>query len=200
MSEATVPRPAPLPVGSVGRASLGWWGMLCVIATEALLFVYLLFGYFYYAVQLDGNWLPQTLPSFRLSLPGVILLVVSSAGMWVATFSARRGRLVPLLLGVLFALLLGIAFFVLQLLDWRHQPMTLRSGEYGATFFTLTGLHLAHLAVGLVGLLLLLVWSALRYFDARRHAPVLIMAAYWYFVVAVGVAVFLALYVVPRIG
>ncbi len=191
---------APLPVGSVGRASLGWWGMLCVIATEATLFAYLLFGYFYYAVQLDGNWLPQLPPSLKLSLPGVILLIASSVGMWWGERGVRRGSQGSLLLGVALALLLGIGFLVLQVLDWRQEPLTLRQGAFGATFFTLTGLHLAHLAVGLAGLLLVLAWSGLRYFDALRHTPVLIMAAYWHFVVAVGVIVFLALYVVPRFG
>ena len=51
--------PAPWtasPVGGIGHKSIGWWGMLCLIATEASLFAYLLFSYSIYAVQHDRSW------------------------------------------------------------------------------------------------------------------------------------------------
>ena len=44
-------RGEPLPVGSKGRLSSGWWGMITVIGTEASLFAYLLFSYFYVGAQ-----------------------------------------------------------------------------------------------------------------------------------------------------
>lgn len=188
-----------LPVGSTGHRSLGWWGMLCVIATEGTLFAYLLFSYGYFAVQLAGNWMPWQPPPLRYALPGIILLLVSAPGMWLGGFGARRGRRAMLLIGLMLALALGCAFGVLQGLDWRIEAVTLREGEFGSVYYTLTGLHLAHLAAGLLGLLLVLVWSVLGYFDASRHAPVLILAAYWYFVVVAGVVVFVALYVLPRV-
>lgn len=189
----------PLPVGGVERTSVGWWGMVCFIATEASLFAYLLFSYFYLAVELDSNWLPAK-PSFRYSLPGIILLIASSAAMWWGSRGARRGARGHLLLGTLLAFLLGIGFIVLQIVEWKSKTFTLRSSEYGSIFFTITGIHLAHAIVGVVALLLILVWSALGYFDGKRNTPVLIVAAYWHFVVAVGVAVFLALYVTPYLG
>ena len=40
-----------LPVGSIGRHANGWWGMMMLIVTEGALFVYLLFAYYYTAVQ-----------------------------------------------------------------------------------------------------------------------------------------------------
>lgn len=189
----------PLPVGPVGRIGLGWWGMLCVIATEAALFAYLLFAYFYYAVQLTGNWLPERLPSLHYALPGVILLVISGGAVWIAEHGVRRGREKPLSFGLAVALLLGISFAVLQSLDWEHEAFTLRSGPFGSSFFTLTGLHFVHVVVGLIALLMVLIWSFLQYFDNVRNAPVLIAAAYWYFVVVIGVIVFLALYVLPHL-
>lgn len=189
----------PLPVGGVGRIGVGWWGLLCLIATEASLFAYLLFSYFYYAVQLDGGWMPE-MPSFEFSLPAVIVLILSSvAARWGARAIAQGAR-GPCLLGFLLAFLLGIAFIVLQSLEWGSKSFTLQSGEYGSIFFTVTGWHLAHLVAGVIGLVLVLIWSALGYFDARRNAPVLIAAGYWHFVVVVGVVVFLALYVTPYLG
>ena len=38
----TVHETGALPVGAKGKDSVGWWGMLCLIATESSLFAYLL--------------------------------------------------------------------------------------------------------------------------------------------------------------
>jgi cytochrome c oxidase subunit 3 len=40
-----------LPVGSIGTRSNGWWAMLFIILTEGALFAYLLFSYYYLAIQ-----------------------------------------------------------------------------------------------------------------------------------------------------
>jgi hypothetical protein len=61
-----------LPVGAIERRGVGWWGMICVIATEGALFAYLLFSYYYYDVRFSEAWRPSELPSFRLSLPNTI--------------------------------------------------------------------------------------------------------------------------------
>jgi cytochrome c oxidase subunit 3 len=188
-----------LPVGSAGRASVGWWGVICVIATEASLFAYLLFAYFYFAVQLDDAWSPHPPPLFLYTLPAVIALILSSGAAWWAQRGVRRGSRLHHLLGLAVAAALGIAFAVLQVVDWLAEPFTLQSSEFGSTFYTITGVHMAHLVVGILMLLLLLLWSALGYFNANRHAAVLIGLAYWHFVVVVGVVVFLCLYVVPRL-
>ena len=65
--DATVdPRPLyggePLPIGSKGRLSSGWWGMIAVIATEASLFAYLLFSYYYFAIQPHAAPWPPEMP------------------------------------------------------------------------------------------------------------------------------------------
>jgi heme/copper-type cytochrome/quinol oxidase subunit 3 len=187
-----------LPVGAVGRSGPGWWGIVCVILSEGALFVYLLFSYFYYAIQISDDWVPGT-PSFTFSLPGIVVLLVSGAAIWWGERGAIVGDRPQTLIGFLIAALLGSVFVALQCLDWSSKSFTARSGEWGSIFYTATGLHLIHLIVGLVALLLILAWSALGYFDARRHTPVLIVAAYWYFVVAVGLAIFIAFNLLPYI-
>ena len=49
-------------------------------------------------------------------------------------------------------------------------------------------------------LLTLLIWALRGDFDAQRHAPITIGAIYWHFVDAVWLVVFIALYLVPRLG
>jgi cytochrome c oxidase subunit 3 len=196
MSDVTW-RNGPLPVGSIGLNGVGWWGALCAVGSEASLFVYLLFGYFYYSVELGPDWFPLKKPLLLTAVPGVVVLIVSAGTMAWAQRAVLRNRRGSVTLALLVTLALGVVFTALQVLDWRFETFTLRSSEYGSELFTITGLHLAHLVAGLLALLAVAVWSALGYFDVRRHAPVLIIALYWYFVVAVGIAVFVALYLMP---
>ncbi len=190
----------PLLVGSVDRRASGWWGMLTLILTEAFLFAYLLFTYFYFAVQYGRSWLPAELPSFRLSLPATVLLLASSIAVWAAERSIRRAARGGLLVGLLVGLLLGALFVGVELLEWQSKPFTLASSAYGSLYYTITGFHLAHVVVGLLILAAVLIWSALGYFDRERLAPVSIGAIYWHFVVAVWLAQFFTLYLTPYLS
>jgi heme/copper-type cytochrome/quinol oxidase subunit 3 len=189
-----------LPVGSVGRKGSGWWGLVCLVATEAALFAYLLFCYFYFSVQLDRAWLPDPLPEFRLALPNTIILLVSSVTMWSAEHGARTGRRARLVGGLVATIVLGIAFFVIQLFEWKAKSFALATSAYSSLYYTTTGFHMVHVAVGVLVLVAVLAWALLGYFDRRRHVPVLIAAVYWHFVDVVWLAVFFTYYVTPHLG
>jgi cytochrome c oxidase subunit 3 len=191
------PEQPSVPVGSIRRRGTGWWGVITLIITEASLFIYLLFTFYYFALQTGTEFLPQHPPSLMLSLPNTAILLLSSVAVWWADSGVRRGRQGQLAAGLAIALALGIAFVVIQLFEWRSQTFTLRSSEYGSLFFTITGFHMAHVVVGLIVLATLLVWSALGYFSGRRSAPILIGGAYWHFVDAVWLAVFFTFYLTP---
>ncbi len=72
-----------LPVGAIDTRASGWWAMIFTVFTEASLFAYLLFSYYYLAVQ---PHLPGTFPARRrarsltLALPNTIILLASSGG------------------------------------------------------------------------------------------------------------------------
>ena len=51
-----------LPIEGKGLRSAAWWGTLCLIATEAILFVYLIFSYAYLGSQSQGPWPPNGAP------------------------------------------------------------------------------------------------------------------------------------------
>jgi cytochrome c oxidase subunit 3 len=199
MADAAI-RTAPLPVGSIGHRASGWWGMLAVIMTEGALFSYLLFSYYYFAVQYGREWLPDELPRFRLTLPNTIILILSSVVVWWGERGARRGARGQLALGLLGSFVLGAIFVGIQVLEWSNKPFTPSSSAYGSLYFTITGFHMAHVVAGLVILLALFVWSLLRYFDAERNAPVSIGAIYWHFVDVVWLTVFFTLYITPHLG
>jgi len=187
-----------LPVGSVGKRASGWWGMLCLIATEAALFGYLLFSYYYLALQGGGvSFPPAELPKFALSGPNTAILIASSVAVWWGERGVKSGNRARLVIGLLIGLVLGAVFIGIQFLEWSNKNFTLSSTAYGSLYFTITGFHMAHVAAGLVGLALMAIWGGLGYFDDVRHAPISIGAVYWHFVDVVWLTVFFTLYVTP---
>jgi heme/copper-type cytochrome/quinol oxidase subunit 3 len=187
-----------LPVQGQGRIGTAWWGLMCVIATEGILFAYLVFSYGYLASQ-NVRWLPGGPPSMRLALPATVLLVGSSIVLEWARRAGDRGRTGTARIGVLVTLLMGIAFALLELHEWKSRPFQLDTDSYSSIYFVLTGTHLAHVAVGLLGLLMLLAWSlfgALRPEHTQHRA---LITLYWHFVDAVWLLVFATVYLSPRL-
>jgi cytochrome c oxidase subunit 3 len=190
---------APLPVGGRGRNSTGWWGLLCLIATEASLFGYLLFSYYYIAVQRGPDWLPSPHPSLKLAGPNTLILLTSSLCVWWAEQGVKQGRRGQHLLGLAAAILLGALFMGIQLLEWRGKDFGLGSGSYGSLYFVITGFHMAHVFVGLAILVCVLGWSAMGAFTPRRHEPVTLGGLYWHFVDVVWLFVFSTFYLSPYV-
>lgn len=199
MAEVLIPNRS-LPVGSQGHLASGWWGMLTLVATEAMLFAYLLFSYFYLASHALGRWPPDGPPNLRIAVPGTLILIAGSVVMWWGERGIERGKPRQLTMGLILALLLGLVFLLLQGIEWNGEPFTLSTHVYGSLYFTITGFHMLHVIVGLLILAVLLIWTARGDFDANRHSAASIGIIYWHFVTVVWLAVFFTFYIAPRLG
>jgi heme/copper-type cytochrome/quinol oxidase subunit 3 len=199
VSTVSIPR-RDLPIGSIGAHAIGWWAIVAGILTEAALFGYLLFTYYYFAVQPHAGAFPPELPTFKLALPNTIILLASSLAVWWGERGARQGRRGRQAVGLGLAFVLGAIFVGIQTLEWKAKSFTLSSSAYGSLFFTVTGFHMAHVALGLIVLLPLTVWSAMGYFGPRHSAPISIGVIYWHFVDAVWLVVFFTFYLTPYLG
>ncbi|MGH7025693.1 MAG: cytochrome c oxidase subunit 3 [Caulobacteraceae bacterium] len=188
-----------LPVGSLGRNSVGWWGVLCLIATEGSLFAYLLFSYYFIYVQRGAAWLPDPHPALTLSGPNTLILLSSSVAVWWGEEGVKKGARGQHLGGLGVGILLGAAFLVVQAFEWKSKTFGLDSGSYGSLFFTITGFHMAHVIVGVLILCVVFAWSALGYFGPRHHARVSVAAIYWHFVDVVWLFVFSTFYLSPYV-
>ncbi|MGZ4970287.1 MAG: cytochrome c oxidase subunit 3 [Methylobacter sp.] len=186
-----------LPVGSVGHRALGWWGMLTLIATEAALFSYLLFSYFYLAGQSKSFWLPVAMPSLRLALPNTIILLASSLVLWWGERAMRQGLPIRQLLAIGSAVVMGIIFIAVQIEEWHLKSFSMTDHAYGSLYFTITGFHMLHVLGGVLMLAVLFIWTARGYFNVERHVAITIGVIYWHFVDAVWLAVFGSFYLYP---
>src|SRR5271154_4121868 len=121
MAEHAVSQPQSLPVGPTVRQGVGSWGMWTVIATEAALFAYLLFSYFYLGAQGAPGWLLEPHPSLKYALPSTVIALFSCACTSWGVRAVLAERRANALLAFSVALLLGIAFVGLEILDWQAK-------------------------------------------------------------------------------
>lgn len=177
------------------RHPVGWWGILGLIATEATIFAGLLAAYFFVRAG-SASW-PQggiDPPELgRISVATVVLLG-SSLPLFVAEPAARRGNLRRVRAMLATTFVLGAAFAVNQVLEYRSLGFGIRDNAYGSFFYLITGLHGLHV---LVGLLICVVVQAKAWtgrITADRHLTLTVFAYYWHFVDAVWIFVFSSLY------
>jgi heme/copper-type cytochrome/quinol oxidase subunit 3 len=180
--------------------SSGWWGMVLLIATEATLFTVLIAAYFYLRFRTPGAWPPGRLGDPRIVKPLIttLILVASSAPIALATSAIGRRDVGRLRIGLLVAVVLDVVFLILQrqLVDSSLQTFHPGDAAYGSIFYTLIGLHAAHVALGV----LLGAWAVLRTirFDRTAIVTVRVVALYLHFVNVLAAVVFLVLYLSPR--
>jgi heme/copper-type cytochrome/quinol oxidase subunit 3 len=187
-----------VPLGNRLRHSPGWWAMVWTIATEAALFAYLLFSFFYLGSQSRSAWPPSGPLELRLALPNTVLLVASSFVMFWAERGIRHGHQAQLRIGLLITFILGVIFVVIQGIEWSHQTFRPSSDPFAALFYTITGFHGVHVIIGLLMNLVVQIWAWMGSFDADRHLGVTNAAMYWHFVDVVWLVVFTSLYLSPR--
>jgi heme/copper-type cytochrome/quinol oxidase subunit 3 len=198
--EVALSQPHNLPVGPIRRHGIGWWGAGTLIASEAALFAYLLFSYYYLGATNASGWLLEPAPSLKLALPNTLLLLASSVMAWLGEhgiLSMKRGRA---LIGFGIALMMGIAFSAVQLLEWQAKSYGLGASSYSSLYYVTTGFHMAHVFVGLLVLAALFLWTALDYFSPRRRLVVSAGVLYWHFVDVVWLFVFITYYLTPYLG
>lgn len=156
-------------------------GMLLFLLNEAVLFFMLIAAYVYF----HASTLPAAARNLNLASASLLTLclVASSLTMWRASVTAARAWFVA-------TLGLGAIFLYGQGAEYVHlfrQHVTIARDQFGATFFTLTGIHALHVFLGLILVAVLLRGIAS---DNLLHS----IALYWYFVDAVWLAIFAVVY------
>ena len=115
------------------------------------------------------------------------ILVTSSLTMLLGVRAAKAGDKAGAFRLTMMTAALGIVFAILHIREWLgminegatlfHNPWG--TGLFGASFFSVTGLHLLHVTGGIVALIAV----ALRYKGGRYNADdIEILGLYWHFV------------------
>ena len=78
-----------------------------------------------------------------------------------------------------------------------REGLTLASGTFGTTYYTLTGFHGAHVFGGVIMLAVVLYRGMAGQFSATHHDAVEAASLYWHFVDVVWILLFSLLYLLP---
>ena len=174
-------------------------GILLFIVSEIMLFGAFFASYFFLrVVSSAGPWPPEgfELP-VSVALTNTCILVSSSFTMHWALESVRKGNRRGLQLGLLSTFLLGATFLFIQINEYVHIGFSARDGAFGSIFYGLTGLHGAHVFVGLVLLAFANIRASKGHFGpaAKDHLGVEVPGIYWHFVDVMWIIVFTAVYI-----
>jgi heme/copper-type cytochrome/quinol oxidase subunit 3 len=193
-------RRGALPIRLTGTRSPGWWGMVCLCATEGMLFASFIAAYFFLRGNVEafgaegGRYVPLTRPLIM-----TVLLLASSATAWWGEQGIKRGEDGRLRAGLAATMVLGLGFLLIQASEYAHRDTGITTSAYDSLFITITGFHGAHVAAGLLmnGYVQVRAW--LGHFDATRHDAVSNAVLYWHFVDGVWLCILAALYLSPRL-
>lgn len=174
----------------------GTLAMTGLIVTEALLFVMLFFAYYYLGYD-EPRWPPEP-PKLTKALPMLAILLTSSGVLLLA--ERRTDRPVVARLAIAGTIALGIAFLAMQAWEYHDTLKKVQpsASAYGSIFFTLTGVHGAHVCAGLLMMAWVLLLPSLDSPYEPPHRPLHNAALYWHFVDAVWIVIVLLLYLVPN--
>jgi cytochrome c oxidase subunit 3 len=170
-------------------------GMFLFIASEIMLFGSFFTAYFFVRVAAGTPWPtpPYQLPVFVAGM-NTIILVTSSFTMHWALQSIKRGNRAGMKAGLVLTLLMGLAFLLTQMLEYARIGFNPSDGAFGSVFFGLTGLHGAHVFVGLTLLSVATVRAFKGHFTPEHHHGVEIPGIYWHFVDVMWIVVYASIY------
>jgi cytochrome c oxidase subunit 3 len=172
-------------------------GMFLFIASEAMLFGAFFTAYFFVrVVNPDApGWPlePFHLPVFVAGVNTAVLLTSSFTMHW-ALQSIKRGNRAGLKAGLVLTFLMGLAFLLTQVVEYLNVGFNTGDGAFASVFFGLTGLHGAHVFVGLSLLLMVIIRGFRGHFSPEHHHGVELPGIYWHFVDVMWIVVYATVY------
>jgi cytochrome c oxidase subunit 3 len=186
----------PPEANQSSRLEAQYLGMLLFIISEVMLFGAFFTAYFFVRVVGNADW-----PAPGEELPKVIagvntaILVSSSFTMHWALEGARTENREALRVGLLTTFLLGLTFLTVQVNEYVHVGFAPHDNAQGTIFYGLTGLHGAHVFVGLTLLSFATIRAFRGHFTAKQHRGVEVPGIYWHFVDVMWIVVYTTIYI-----
>jgi cytochrome c oxidase subunit III len=171
-------------------------GMLLFIVSEVMLFGAFFTAYFFIRVVAGDPW-PARGMEIPVAVAGVntAILVSSSLTMHWAQTSIKNGNRFGLKAGMVATFLLGFSFLFIQINEYVHVGFAGHDSAQASIFYGLTGLHGAHVFVGLTLLAMVTIRSFRGHFSPEEHRGVEVPGIYWHFVDIMWIIVYTSIYV-----
>jgi heme/copper-type cytochrome/quinol oxidase subunit 3 len=172
--------------------------ILFLIGCETMFFAALISALFVLRLG-QPLWPPPFQPRLPVGVTGVntLVLLASSVTLSAAIRALTRGEEVRAVRRLAVTAGLGLLFLLVQGYEWARligYGLTVSSGTYGTTFYTLIGTHGLHVLGALCWLGVTLVLASRGRYADGRTAPVRACAMFWHFVVGLWPILYVAVY------
>jgi cytochrome c oxidase subunit III len=170
--------------------------MKAFLCSESLFFAALIIGFVYFRNFSSGWGDAQQALDWKTSGGYTVALILSSLTLNFAVRCYEKAKKAAFMCWAALTAALGLAFLAHQVIEYRdlyEQSITMSSSIFGSAFYTLTGFHTFHVAVGLVILTIvftLMATNRLRCPSSGARAA----EYYWHFVDVVWIVVFSIVY------
>jgi len=196
MNEALAPRQSEATALGVDNRKLGIWALL---GSEAVFFSALIVTYLVMRGRSVSGPTPHEVLNVPLTAVNTFVLICSSLTMVTALAAIQRGDTRGLRRWLIATALLGLAFLSGQATEFTllsRQGLSLSRNLFGATFFTLTGFHGAHVLAGVIWISFVLARALRGGVTQGNHMAVELVGLYWHFVDLVWIIIFTVVYLI----
>jgi cytochrome c oxidase subunit III len=171
-------------------------GMLLFIISEVMLFGAFFTAYFFLRVVNNDDW-PAPGTELPVLIAGVntAILLSSSLTMHWALVAAKNGNRFGMKAGLFTTFMLGLTFLTVQINEYFHIGFAVNESAQASIFYGLTGLHGAHVFVGLTLLAFATIRAFRGHFSPEEHRGVEVPGIYWHFVDVMWIVVYSTVYI-----
>jgi heme/copper-type cytochrome/quinol oxidase subunit 3 len=210
MTQATLPVPSeqepddhghghghPETTTGTTNTKLAMWVFL---SSECLFFGAFIATYLLYRGRETTGPTPKDVYNIPFTSVTSFILLMSSLTMVLALAAIQRGDHRRFRVWLIATALFGLTFIAGQIYEFTEfyrEGLSLSTSTFGSSFFVLTGIHGAHVTVGIIWLLSLFGLSMQGQIEVQHAEKVEIAGLYWHFVDVVWIVIFTVVYLIP---
>ena len=175
-------------------------GFLLFLVSDCVLFSSFIFAYLYMRNSGQG-WPPPGIQRLDVAFAAwnSVVLFGSGATMHYMLENWKHGKFTKSMGMLIFTIILGAMFLGGQGYEYHHLIVDEHvtwggSGIFGASFFTLTGMHGFHVFMGVCYLTVLLLQASAGVYTRQKFFGLTAGTLYWHFVDVIWVALFSMFY------
>jgi heme/copper-type cytochrome/quinol oxidase subunit 3 len=174
-------------------------GFLFFLISDCVIFGDFIFSYLYLRsaspVWPYGIGVHIERPYLYLAAVNSVVLFGSGATMHYAMEGFKKSRLGQFYGLLIATIILGSMFLGGQAYEYTHLHDTWAGSTFGASFFTLTGMHGFHVFIGVIFLITVMIQTLRGTYTPQRSFGLTAATLYWHFVDVIWVALFFLFYI-----
>ena len=173
--------------------------MWVFLGSDCLFFGALIATYMVYRGQSLAGPYPIDIINVPVTTISTFVLLMSSFAMvqaLAATHADNKRAIVGWLVATAVLGSIFIGFQIVEFNTFKNEGLTLGGNLFGATFFTLTGFHGAHVTLGIIWLVAMAIVANKGRVGPNSVLDIELLGLYWHFVDIVWIVIFSLLYLI----